>query len=35
MLKLKLQYFGPLMERTDCLEKTLMLRKTKGRRRRG
>ena len=35
MLKLKLQYFGYLMRRTDSLEKTLMLRKTKGRRRRG
>ena len=35
MLKLKLQYFGHLMQRTDSLEKTLMLRKTKGRRRRG
>ena len=34
MLKLKLQYFGHLMRRTDSLEKTLMLRKTKGRRRR-
>ena len=35
MLKLKLQYFGHLMWRTDSLEKTLMLRKTEGRRRRG
>ena len=35
MLMLKLQYFGHLMQRTDSLEKTLMLRKTKGRRRRG
>ena len=35
MLTLKLQYFGHLMRRTDSLEKTLMLRKTKGRRRRG
>ena len=35
MLKLKLQYFGHLMRRTDSLEKTLMLRKSKGRRRRG
>ena len=35
MLKLKLQYFGHLMGRTDCLEKTLMLRKIEGRRRRG
>ena len=33
MLKLKLQYFGHLMRRTDSLEKTLMLRKTEGRRR--
>ena len=33
MLKLKLQYFGYLMQRTDLLEKTLMLRKIKGRRR--
>ena len=33
MLKLKLQYFGHLMQRTDSLEKTLMLRKTEGRRR--
>ena len=32
MLKLKLQYFGHLMRRTDSLEKTLMLRKTEGRR---
>ena len=32
MLKLKLQYFGCLMQRTDSLEKTLMLRKTEGRR---
>ena len=35
MLKLKLQYFGHLMRRTDFLEKTLMLGKTDGRRRRG
>ena len=35
MLKLKLQYFGHLMERADSLEKTLMLGKTEGRRRRG
>ena len=35
MLKLKLQYFGHLMWRTDYLEKTLMLGKTEGRRRRG
>ena len=35
MLKLKLQYFGHLMRRTDSLEKTLMLGKTAGRRRRG
>ena len=35
MLKLKLQYFGHLMPRTDSFEKTLMLRKTEGRRRRG
>ena len=35
MLKLKLQYFGHLMGRTDSLEKTLMLGKTEGRRRRG
>ena len=35
ILKLKLQYFGPLMWRTDSLEKTLMLRKIEGRRRRG
>ena len=34
MLKLKLQYFGHLMQRTDSLEKTLMLGKIKGRRRR-
>ena len=32
MLKLKLQYFGHLMRRTDSLEKTLMLGKTEGRR---
>ena len=32
---LKLQYFGPLMQRTDSLEKTLMLGKIEGRRRRG
>ena len=35
MLKLKLQHFGLLMQRTDSLEKTLMLGKTEGRRRRG
>ena len=35
MLKLKLQYFGHLMGRTDSLEKTLMLRMIEGRRRRG
>ena len=35
MLKQKLQYFGHLMRRTDSLEKTLMLRKTEGRRGRG
>ena len=35
MLKLKLQYFGHLMRRTDLLEKILMLGKTEGRRRRG
>ena len=34
-LKLKLQYFGPLMQRTDSLEKTLMIGKIEGRRRRG
>ena len=34
MLKLKLQYFGHLMQRTDSLEKTLMLGKTEGGRRR-
>ena len=34
-LKLKLQYFGHLMQRTDSLEKTLMLGKYEGRRRRG
>ena len=34
MLKLKLQYFGHLMGRADSLEKTLMLRKTEGKRRR-
>ena len=34
MLKLKLQYFGHLMQRTDSLEKTLMLGTTEGRRRR-
>ena len=33
MLRLKLQYFGPLMRRTDSLEKTLMLGKIEGRRR--
>ena len=35
MLKLKLQYFGRLMRRTDSLEKTLMLGKSEGRRRKG
>ena len=35
MLKLKLQYFGQLMQRTNSLEKTLMLGKIEGRRRRG
>ena len=35
MLKLKLQYFGPLMRRTDSFEKTLMLGKIEGRSRRG
>ena len=35
MLKLKLQYFGYLMQRADSLEKTVMLRKTKSRRKRG
>ena len=35
MLKLKLQYFGHLMRRTDSLEKTLLLGKTEGKRRRG
>ena len=35
MLKLKLQYFGHLMRRADSLEKTLMLGKIEGRRRRG
>ena len=35
MLKLKLQYFGHLMRRAESLEKTLMLGKTEGRRRRG
>ena len=35
MLKLKLQFFGHLMRRTDSLEKTLMLGKIEGRRRRG
>ena len=35
LLKLKLQYFGHLMRRTDSLEKTLMLGKIEGRRRRG
>ena len=34
ILKLKLQYFGHLMQRTDSLEKTLMLRETEGRRKR-
>ena len=35
MLKLKLQYFGNLMQRADSLEKTLMMGKTEGRRRSG
>ena len=35
MLKLKLQYFGHLMRRADALEKTLMVGRTEGRRRRG
>ena len=35
MVKLKLQYFGHFMQRTDSFEKTLMLRKTEGRRKRG
>ena len=35
MLKLKLQYFGHLMQRADSLEKTMMLGKTEGKRRRG
>jgi len=35
MLKLKFQYFGHLMQRTDSLQKTLMLGKIEGRRRRG
>ena len=35
MLKLKLQYFGYLIRRADSLEKTLMLGRTEGRRRRG
>ena len=35
MLRLKLQYFGHLMQRADSFEKTLMLGKTEGRRRRG
>ena len=35
MLKLKLQYFGPLRQRTNSLEKTLMLGKTEGGRKRG
>ena len=35
MLKLKLQYFGHLMRRTNSLEKTLMLGKTEGKRRKG
>ena len=35
MLKLKLQYFGHLMQKGDSLEKTLMMGKTEGRRRRG
>ena len=35
MLKLKLQYFGHLMQRADSLEKTLMLRRSEGRKRSG
>ena len=35
MLKLKLRYFGPLMQRTDSFEKTLMMRKAENRKRRG
>ena len=35
MLKLKLQHFGDLMQRNDSLEKTMMLGKVKGKRRRG
>ena len=35
MLKVKFQYFGHLMQRTDSLEKTLMLEKIEGRRKRG
>ena len=35
MMKLKLYYFGPLMRRTDSMEKTLMLAKTEGRRGKG
>ena len=35
MLKLKLQYFGPMMRRTDTMEKTLMLGKIEGRKKRG
>ena len=35
MLKLKLQYFGPLMQRMDSLEKTLMLEKIESKRKRG
>ena len=35
MLRLKLQYFGHLMQRVDSFEETLMLKKTEGRRRRG
>ena len=35
MLKLRFQYFGHLMQRTDSLEKTLMLRKIEGKKRRG
>ena len=35
MLRLKLQYFGHMMQKVDCLEKTLMLGKIEGRRRRG
>ena len=35
VLKLKLQYFGPLMQRADSLEKTVMVEKIEGKRRRG